>query len=162
MATARLPARLGKATLAPSASLGIGWLHTERDEEGLEQQYEQDPDCLPQDPTNPDECRPTPVPPYVYGDGFNQVTVGLRSQLAITLSMAITEQVSVELGVGVDLVPTAHGQPFVHPETLGQLGPDVNQLPPEETGVGLDPARELPGEPDHFTWWGIGLRVGAW
>lgn len=160
-ATGRLPARLGKATLAPSASLGIGWLRTQRDEG--EQQYEPDPNCQ-SDPTFPDNmCPGIPVPPYVIGDGFEKLTFGMRAQLAASLSLPITEQVAVELSAGIDLVPTAHSQPFVHPmyDYPDDGDPNTQDQPPDG-GVGLDPITELPGEPGYFTWWGIGLRVGAW
>ncbi len=143
LATARLPAQLGKATLAPSASLGGGWLHTQRDP----------PDgyCSNQDPSNPDMCQGF----WPYDDGFYVLSFGLRAQLAVSLAVPITEQLALEVGAGVDLVPTAHREPFR--PGMDDIDPnDPDAQPP------LDPTVELPGEPDHFTWWGIGLRVGAW
>jgi len=146
-ATIRAPVRVGRATLAPSAGVGAVWMRTGRDEPD-EQSW--NPDCQPDDPSVPCD----PLPPMVIGDGFTVSDLHLRARLALSLSVPIADLFALEVGAGIDLTPGAHAQPFAPPPPDDNTDPTMP--PPPE-----DPILELPGEPGHLVWWGIGLRLGA-
>jgi hypothetical protein len=159
LASVCVPVPIGRATIAPSLGLGLGYLRTNRQEpdptSGL-----MDPGCAdpppntdPMDPNQPPEpC--TELPPIYVGDGFGVHSLGVRVHGGLGLSVPITASVSLELSAGITLAPTAHRTAFA---------PDDGQSMPGPNGMdelASDPLYWLPGEALRSTYWGVGLRVG--
>jgi hypothetical protein len=168
LAIARVPIRVGRATVSPGVGLGVGWLRTERDE-SAEQQFVDDPNCMT-DPATGMECPPIPQAPYYIGDLHHAATFGVRGQLSVALSVPIGGPFALEVGAGLDLAPFAHRDPFPVATMQddgtdpggGENGGDPTDPDGSAGDVPSDPFTDLPGEPDHSGWWGISLRVGGW
>jgi hypothetical protein len=143
-------------------------LHSQRDEGTADEELQEDPNCMPQDPSSGAECPPVDLAPYYIGDGHTASTVGVRGQLSVALSVPITGPLALEVAAGVDMAPFAHGPfPVAQPEPDGtdpggDNGGDPDQPLPDD-GTPMDPVSDpftdLPAEPGHSAWWGISLRV---
>jgi hypothetical protein len=160
LAEVRAPIQLGRAVLAPSAGIGVGWNHTARDEPAMPAPSDPDlppgpdgtvpgdPNC---DPSDPNLCDPTlEPPPYYVGDGFSASTIGLRLDAGLSLSLPITDRIAVDLSAGITFLPTAHLDEY---DPLAADRDEIGEPLP------VDPMLLLPGEPSRVTFWGIGLRV---
>ncbi len=161
MATARWPVSVGRAVLAPSASVGLGWMRTEK---SWPNNITDPPPCGPDgagccDPaTDPNCCDPTspncvpPPAPYTTVDHAGNDTLGLRVGGSLSLTLPVTDNIAVELAAGIELMPSAH-RDAVDPYAADRADPSKNPPPP-------DPLTMLPGEPGRYTWLGLGVRVG--
>lgn len=163
MATARWPVSVGRAVLAPSASVGLGWMRTEKrwptgnitdpppcgPDGSACCDPATDPNCC--DPTNPN-CVPPPPSPYTTVDHAGNDSFGVRVGGSLSLTLPVTDNIAVELAAGVVLMPTAHHD-AVDPYAADRIDPSKNPPPP-------DPLIMLPGEPGRYTWLGLGVRVG--
>ncbi len=163
MATARWPVSVGRAVLAPSASVGLGWMRTEKrwptdnitdpppcgpDGAGCCDPAS-DPNCC--DPTTPN-CVPTPPPPYTPVDHYAKDTFELRVGGSLSLTLPVTDNVAVELAAGVVFSPTASKNP-IDPYAADRADPTKDPPP-------ADSLNTLPAEPGRSTWLGLGVRVG--
>ncbi len=136
MVEARWPLPLGQAVLAPRVAAGIGWLRSSNTPPPLP------PECEPAAP----DCAPEPV-----ADPFTVTTPGLRLDLGVSLVIPITRGVAVDLGAGYQFAPTAR-RDRVLPDGTDPTLPDDDPLYDELA---------LPGEPQRWLSFGIGLRLGA-
>lgn len=154
--SARLPVPIGRATLAPSLGLGLGYTRTARQEPDFDGQM---PDgCVEppsEDPNQPPEPCTEPTPIYI-GDGYRAATLGVRIHGGLALAVPITGLVSLELSAGLTLAPAAHREQFdpYDGQNTNPSAPDGMMWPPP------DPMYWLPGEAFRSSYWGIGLRVG--
>lgn len=160
-ATVSWPVAVGRAVLSPAASVGLGWMRTEKNWPG---NITDPPPCGPDgsgccDPaTDPNCCDPAdpncvpPPPPYTTVDHYASDTFGVRVGGSLSLTLPVTDNIAVELNAGVELMPTAH-RDAVDPYAADRADPTKNPPPP-------DPLTMLPGEPGRYTWLGLGVRVG--
>jgi hypothetical protein len=82
---ASLPIRKGPVTLLPGLAVGVGWLRT---------------------------TALSTTAPNSGSDGFDIDGGGLRASATMSVSIALTRRIAIDLGMAADLLPLAHTAPF--------------------------------------------------